>query len=112
MGLTSAARFISLTKLGHGPFSRSSSLGVAGLPSDIYESLSHFDVVRRALLRALVAALAEFELEPVRLPLLERLDHRLVGTVLPAVVALETGAARQAAWGLVDRRFGRDRLAA
>src|SRR3989304_297736 len=70
--------------------------------------LPHLDIPAGTFLRALLAALAELQLDPSRLPSLERLDHGLVLAVLPAVVALEAQAAAHAALGLRDGLLARE----
>src|SRR5574341_690806 len=111
MGLFSAALLISRTKLGHGPLSSSSNLGVFGIclsspmivapllsPSPGYPlggervgsgsfALPHLDIPAGTLLRTFLAALTKLQLEAVHLPRLEGFHHRLVLAVLPAVVA-------------------------
>src|SRR5574341_148398 len=59
--------------------------------------LAHLDVPAGALLRALLAAGAEFHLETVRLTLVHRLDDGLVLAVLPAVAAVEAQPAAHTA---------------
>src|SRR5574341_1390410 len=64
--------------------------------------LAHLDVPAGALLRALLAAGAEFHFETVRLTPVHRFDDGLVLAVLPAVAAVEAQAAAHAALRLDD----------
>src|SRR5512139_1803226 len=110
-----AARLISLTKLGHGPGSSSSSMGVLGsilssamftAPLGCVESrragLAHFNVPAGTLLRTLLAPGAELQLDSVRLPRGYGLLDGSLLAVLPAGVALEAHPAGQAPLGLGD----------